>query len=46
MRIGEIERIGVREIPMPSFTPVPPEPAPEQKPPPVKEPAKVAEEVR
>lgn len=29
MRIGEIERVGEREIPMPNLTPqAPPEPAP------------------
>jgi len=27
MRIGEIERVGEREIPMPTLTPLPPEPA-------------------
>jgi hypothetical protein len=32
MRIGEIERVGEREIPMPNLTPqAPPEPAPKRE---------------
>jgi hypothetical protein len=32
MRIGEIERVGEREIPMPNLTPQePPEPAPQRE---------------
>jgi hypothetical protein len=32
MRIGEIERVGEREIPMPNLTPqAPPEPAPRRE---------------
>jgi hypothetical protein len=38
MKIGDIVRVGEREIPMPSFTPkAPPEPAP-SSPPPAREP--------
>jgi hypothetical protein len=38
MRIGEIERVGEREIPMPNLTPqAPPEPAPPAPPVPQRE---------